>query len=47
VTGAAVSDVMTKPPVSEVVVPNAALVQAYQMRYDHFHKSFSAWKSLQ
>lgn len=47
VTGAAVSDVMTKPPVAKVVVPNAAMVDDYLMQYDHFHSSFPAWKSLQ
>ena len=47
VTGAAFADVMTKPPVAKVVDPNAALVDAYQMRYDHFQRNFSGWKSLQ
>jgi xylulokinase len=47
VTGAAVYDVMTKPPVAKVVVPNAALVDDYQVLYDHFHSGFPAWKALQ
>jgi xylulokinase len=47
VTGAAIEDVMVKPPVAKIVVPNAALVDDYQMAYDQFHNNFSAWKSLQ
>ena len=47
VTGAAVADVMTKPSVAKVVAPNAALVDTYQVRYDHFHSRFLAWRLLQ
>lgn len=47
VTGAAVVDVMTKPPVADVIMPNAALAAAYQMRYEQFHSNFLIWKSLQ
>ncbi|MFT5784891.1 MAG: xylulokinase [Ascidiaceihabitans sp.] len=47
VTGAAVANVMTKPPVAKVVTPNVALLTDYQMRYDHFRSSFPVWKSLQ
>jgi xylulokinase len=47
VTGAAVADVMTKPPVASVVSPNAELLAGYQERYDHFGTSFKKWKSLQ
>ncbi|MFT5799815.1 MAG: xylulokinase [Candidatus Azotimanducaceae bacterium] len=47
VTGAAVAEVMTKPPVAKVIAPNAALLAEYQMRYDHFQSSFPVWKSLQ
>jgi xylulokinase len=47
VTGAAVAEVMTKPPVAKVIAPNAALLAEYQMRYNHFRSSFPVWKSLQ
>ena len=47
VTGAAVEDVMTKPPVAKTIVPNAAMVGSYRLRYDQFHDNFSAWKTIQ
>ena len=47
VTGAKVTEVMTKPEIAEVIMPNAALVAAYQERYDQFRNSFASWKSMQ
>lgn len=46
VTGAEVAKVMTKPEIAEVIMPNAALVDKYQTRYDHYRAAFPSWKSL-
>jgi xylulokinase len=47
VTGAPIEDVMMKPPVDKTIVPNATMLNAYQLRYDQFHDNFPAWKSIQ
>ena len=47
VTGASIEDVMTKPPVDKTIVPNATMLEAYQLRYDQFHNNFPAWKTIQ
>jgi xylulokinase len=47
VTGASIEDVMTKPTVDKTIVPNATMLDAYQLRYDQFHDNFPAWKTIQ
>jgi len=47
VTGASIEDVMTKPTVDKTIVPNAAMLDAYQLRYDQFHDNFPGWKTIQ
>ena len=47
VTGASIEDVMTKPTVDKTIVPNAMMLDAYQLRYDQFHDNFPGWKTIQ
>ena len=47
VTGASIEDVMTKPTVDKTIVPNATMLDAYQLRYDQFHENFPGWKTIQ
>ena len=47
VTGASIEDVMTKPTIDKTIVPNATMLDAYQLRYDQFHDNFPAWKTIQ
>ena len=47
VTGASIEDVMTKPTIDKTIVPNATMLDAYQLRYDQFHENFPWWKTIQ
>ena len=47
VTGASIEDVMTKPTVDKTIVPNATMLDAYQLSYDQFHDNFPGWKTIQ
>jgi hypothetical protein len=38
---------MTKPTVDKTIVPNATMLDAYQLRYDQFRDNFPGWKTIQ
>jgi xylulokinase len=47
VTGDAVVDVMKKPALAKTIVPNASMMDAYQVRYEQFRNNFPALKTMQ